>query len=84
MNGSVVDFTAPDDVELPYCILIDDITEENFRAAFGQAIELGEVDIAKRLAIIWAVAKFISEFNSQIPPPPFEVRKQHISNASRC
>lgn len=74
VNGSIVDFTAPEDVEFPYCILVEDITEEKFRAAYGEAIELGNVDIAARIAIIWAVAMFISEFNSQIPPPPFEVR----------
>lgn len=60
-NGTIEDFTAPDDVEFPYCIAIDDITEENFRRAFGEAIELNNMDIAARLVIIYAVATFVSE-----------------------
>lgn len=67
INGTIEDFTAPADVEYPYCIFVANITEENFRAAFGEAIELGEIDIAERLAIIWSVAMFISEHNSKFP-----------------
>lgn len=79
VNGSIVDFTAPADVEYPYCIRVEDITEENFRAAFGEAIELNRTDIAARLTIIWAVAMFVSEHNSQWPPPDFELELNHLS-----
>jgi formylmethanofuran:tetrahydromethanopterin formyltransferase len=49
INGTIEDFTAPDDVEYPYCIFVANITEENFRGAFGEAIELNRTDIAARL-----------------------------------
>lgn len=52
---------APDDVEFPCCTAVDDIAEESFRRAFGEAIELNNMDIAARLVIIYAVPTFVSE-----------------------
>ena len=67
-NGTIENFTAPDDVEYPNCIFIDNITIQDFVAAFGDAIELGNiVDIAERLIIIRAVALFVSAYNAQFP-----------------
>lgn len=73
LNGTIEDFTAPPEVEFPYCIFVSDITEENFRKAFGRAIELNQTDIAERLVIIWIVAEFVSAHNSQWPPPDFKL-----------
>ena len=79
INGTIEDFTAPEDVEYPYCIFVANITEENFREAFGDAIELNRTDIAARLVIIWAVAEFVSAHNSQFPPPDFQLKLNHLA-----
>ncbi len=53
------------------------ITEENFKAAFGEAIELNQIDIAERLAIILTVAEFVSSHNAQWPD--FELKLNHLA-----
>lgn len=79
LNGTIEDFTAPPEVELPYCIYVANITEENFKAAFGQAIELNRTDIAARIAIVWIVAEYVSQHNSQWPPPNFKLKLNKLA-----
>jgi hypothetical protein len=83
INGTIEDFTAPEEVEYPYCIFVANITEENFRKAFGDAIELNRTDIAARLVIIWAVAEFVSAHNSQFPPPDYELKLNALAALTR-
>jgi hypothetical protein len=78
-SGFVEDFSS-DDADAA-CIAIEDITPEKFRAAFGEALKLHGIDniTDDRIELILEVADFISEHNSQVPPPDYELRLNHLS-----
>ena len=79
VNGTIEDFTAPPGEEIPSCISIENITWDNFTAAFGDAIGVGDTDVSARLLLLLAVAKYVSEFNSGWPPPAFSLRLNKYS-----